>query len=1227
MDLDHSATKTTLCHAEFDGDGRLVAGSPGFLQKGLGGCEEFLMQLGSIDGDPVSSALVAGKSAAWQSPGRTLEAVTLAGRRMILSSHATAGGGLTLLAVEVSENGTKDPIAQGLLDAHPLPIWVNDTRSGDIVFLNGAARRLFEIDPEKHGRGNIRDIFTDTEENNSVLTDLKSRGRVDSYLIRCQTMTGRELWLRGSASLIERDGVPYTMVVLQNVASREERFAEVVRGRNLLHDALRAFSFGFALFDEDSRLIACNEHFHELNDGIKEYIAPGTHWETILRAMARRRIVRQTTRNEAAWIRDVLFATERFKNFEIELLDGRIIAVEVHPTTLGGFILSEADITARRRAEQAARDSEQLLSKILQASPANLCMSRIGDGEIIYRSPASVAVFGDKTSARDQFADPLDRGDFLTELLPTGRIDDFSADSRNAKGEIFPASFSARVIDFRGEDVMVSTVTDLTERIAAEKEIRDASERLRDAIEALEEGFVLFDADERLVVANRRYLEMNAPFADRIVAGVTTRELLEAACDYGHYVDAESWLADYDDEKARGKIGSHRGYEFQLTDGTWVNSVRRPTRDGGFVITWLDVTEQRQAAAELRLVNDRLNDAIESLEHGFALYDRDDRLVAWNARYAELNDAISDVIREGVTYQEILQRAIEVYGLGPDEIAPVLTSGSREGGNRRFGFEFESGDGRWFSVTRHPTTDDGFVITRLDITERKRMEAAQREEDEMMRRILDACPVTLVMSKLSDGEVVYQSGDVGESNETPPNAWDDWANEKDRTSFLERIELDGRVDDLEVELRTADGDPVPALLAGRRIDFRGEPMVVTHAFDLSERIAMEKELTLQREMLHQSEKLSALGELLAGVAHELNNPLSVVVGHSLMMQEELDDPDLRNRTEKISAAAERCSRIVRTFLAMARQRPAKLEQASLNAVITTALEVAGYGLRSAGATIDCHFDDALPPVMADTDQLAQVLANLIVNAEHALADLGPDGRLTISTKRSRDGNNVIVEVADNGPGIPEPIRNRIFEPFFTTKTVGKGTGIGLAFCHRIIESHDGRISVGETKGGGARFIIELAATAPSDAEAHEDLAPDAARGRVLVIDDEPDVVELIATVLERDGYHVTTVASAEDGLAALPGRFDVILSDLNMPGLGGRGFLTSVREDWPELGDRIGFITGDTMSPGAEQFLAIAGRPYLEKPVSPADLRRLTAEILARGDDRLDEPVEHRGRD
>ena len=238
-----------------------------------------------------------------------------------------------------------------------------------------------------------------------------------------------------------------------------------------------------------------------------------------------------------------------------------------------------------------------------------------------------------------------------------------------------------------------------------------------------------------------------------------------------------------------------------------------------------------------------------------------------------------------------------------------------------------------------------------------------------------------------------------------------------------------------------------------------------------------------------------------------------------------------------------------------------------------------------------------------------MFANLIVNSEHAMAESGTKGRLSIRSHLSKNGKEVIIDVFDNGPGIPENIRARIFEPFFTTKTVGEGTGIGLAFCHRIIDTHGGQISVSEAAGGGAHFTIRLAVADAADATATEAAEISMTAGRALVIDDEEDVADLIAQILKRDGFDVLTVHSAEAALRHLPGQFDVILSDVNMPGLSGRDFLAEIQDRWPEMEDRIGFVTGDTMSPGAEQFLRSAKRPYLEKPVTPADLRALVGQL------------------
>jgi C4-dicarboxylate-specific signal transduction histidine kinase len=234
------------------------------------------------------------------------------------------------------------------------------------------------------------------------------------------------------------------------------------------------------------------------------------------------------------------------------------------------------------------------------------------------------------------------------------------------------------------------------------------------------------------------------------------------------------------------------------------------------------------------------------------------------------------------------------------------------------------------------------------------------------------------------------------------------------------------ITDHETTLRRVDGIPVPVSVTSRQIFFQGEPAIVTAWADLTALRAAQAEAARSREALHQSEKLTALGALLAGVAHELNNPLSVVVGYSSMLREIPCDPAMTARAEKIHAAAERCARIVRTFLAMARARPPRREPVALGEVVLGALDLAGYGLRSADVEVKLDLPAGLAPVHGDADQLHQVVVNLVVNAQQALISRPSPRRLTISAWA--EGGEAVLEIADNGPGMDPDVASRAFEP-------------------------------------------------------------------------------------------------------------------------------------------------------------------------------------------------------
>lgn len=399
--------------------------------------------------------------------------------------------------------------------------------------------------------------------------------------------------------------------------------------------------------------------------------------------------------------------------------------------------------------------------------------------------------------------------------------------------------------------------------------------------------------------------------------------------------------------------------------------------------------------------------------------------------------------------------------------------------------------------------------------------------------------------------------------------------------------------------------PVDLAEQGRRIG--------GFAIDITEQKRAEAVLARSREALYQSEKLTALGSLLAGVSHELNNPLSVVVGQSLMLEEEAQGTGFAQRSAKIRRAAERCAKIVQTFLAMARQKPPQRAHVDINSVVQSALDLTDYGLRTAGVAVTTSLAPELPPLQADADQLHQVIVNLLINAQQALQDVDHARQLTVATQPGLLPGTVEIEVADNGPGIPVELRRRIFEPFFTTKPQGVGTGFGLSFSLGVIEAHGGTLELID-RGPGAAFLLTLpTATAPTVSHAPDEaLTLPIGQGQALVVDDEPEIAEMLAELLERQGYSVQTAGSGAEAKVHLGQRdFDIILSDLRMPDVDGPALYAWIERERPALCRRIGFVTGDTLGPSAVRFLTQSGCPYMEKPFTPQAVRAFVGRLRA----------------
>jgi signal transduction histidine kinase len=367
--------------------------------------------------------------------------------------------------------------------------------------------------------------------------------------------------------------------------------------------------------------------------------------------------------------------------------------------------------------------------------------------------------------------------------------------------------------------------------------------------------------------------------------------------------------------------------------------------------------------------------------------------------------------------------------------------------------------------------------------------------------------------------------------------------------------------------------------------------------------------------LRQTDKLATMGSLLAGVAHELNNPLTIILGQTELLLELCRPGPIAERANQLHKAADRCAHIVKNFLALARQHPPERQQVQLNQVAREAVELLAYPLRVDSVEIIWDLTDRLPWIWADSHMLYQVVANLIANAQQAMHNGSPRRRLTITTRVEASSGGVILMVADTGPGIPAELQARIFEPFFTTKPPGQGTGLGLSLCQGIIASHGGTMRVESQPGCGAAFIVELPVgthqvetVTPSDAPGRQ---PPVMQKRILILDDEPEVVETLAELLSLDGYLVDTAATGALALEKLQKyAYELIISDLRMSETDGSAFYRALQHHHPALCQRVVFLTGEGLSPKSRSFLEQTAGHTLGKPVRLMELRSTVQQVL-----------------
>ncbi|MEE8332517.1 MAG: PAS domain S-box protein [Alphaproteobacteria bacterium] len=673
-----------------------------------------------------------------------------------------------------------------------------------------------------------------------------------------------------------------------------------------------------------------------------------------------------------------------------------------------------------------------------------------------------------------------------------------------------------------------------------------------------------------------------------------------------------------------------------------------------------------QAATQ---AHERLIDALEGAVDGFAVFDADDRLVLCNQNYRDLNPATASVIRPGAQFEDILRTGIDHISSAPAGREREGWIIDRLAMHRRGSTQLinHMPDGRWMRVIERKTRDGGIISVVSDVTDMKRREQALEASESRFRSVAESSHDALVVVGF-DHKIVFWNKAAERlfgygATEIVGETVDRLVPESHRQSLIlrrERIragDTQGLIGHpFEIDIVNKSGEVIPVELSlstwstgegegeGKG---KGGSYIAGMYRDLRERKRAEIEHHHLQSQLFQAQKSEALGTLAGGIGHDFNNILAVIQGNAQLVREDMDDDGAGSaELDSIIAAGERAKNLVRQLLAFARQEPTMLAPVMLSKAVTDALVMMRTRLPEQ-VTLKTRLDtDGW--VKCDATQFQQVLLNLSMNARDAIGDgsgqlsveldeideigdwpgitgrrgdLTDPGEIVTDTQDGRNrlwvgmpppGRTIALSVRDDGPGIDGEIMARIFDPFFTTRDVGKGTGLGLAAVMGIVGATGGAIMVDSAPAQGTCFTIYLpACQRPARHDGAVELAEPAGTGHILVVDDEPEVVSVLCRMVERRGYTADGMVDAEaarDAIRKTPDRWDLLLTDLNMPGMSGIDLTRQVRDIRANL--PIIICTGSldlvhvNMVTGADHLV------YLGKPVGDAALARAIRHAL-----------------
>lgn len=768
---------------------------------------------------------------------------------------------------------------------------------------------------------------------------------------------------------------------------------------------------------------------------------------------------------------------------------------------------------------------------------------------------------------------------------------------------------------------------DITERKWAELALKDSEQRYRLLAENANDA--IFTTDMNL---NITYV---SPSVTRLIGFLPEEAIAKSVAEFLTPASLELAMNTFREEmeiEARGDADPNRMKLLELEetckDGStiWTETTLSFLRDSqgstvGILGITRDISERRKAEELIRDSEQRYRLLAENANDIIFTADR-------NLKFTYISPSVTRIrgfsVEEAMTQspaEALAPASLEVVlNVFKEEMELELEGSADPTRTRTLELEETCKDGPtiWTETKFSTLRDENGTLTGImgitrDISERWKAEEALRESEEKFRNLFETSRDYLYIATL-DGKVLEYNKSALDFFGYPDeemkriNLKDLYVHPEERAKFLKKVLNEGFIENYELKLKKRDGTPIDALAtAVPRRDRDGTVIGLQGAIkDITQMKRLEQQLL-------QSEKLSGLGTMISGVAHELNNPLTVIMGNVelMLMDRSLSARDARS-LKVVLKESERAARIVSGLLTFAREHRPERRMININEIITESCKLREYNLRTNNIELVMSLSPEIPSTLADPYQLQQVFTNLIHNARDALTEKG-GGTLTIRSVH-RD-QKIVIEFEDDGPGIEQENLKKIFDPFFTTKDVGRGTGLGLSIAYGIINEHDGNIEVSSEVGAGSKFTVEFPViNALEETTAARNTAENVSTaGRsILIVDDEEYIRELLRQVLTEKGYTVKTASTADDALRQMEAKtFDAVVVDIKMPGMGGKEIYSHIQKNRPDFASKMLFITGDVLSDDTQLFLERTGSKYIEKPFRIEKFIRALDDVLS----------------